>query len=92
MLAALLVLLSGCTGSGEAPRVREGIYASCGNYNFTIYKGLSAVASIRFYLTCEEPLPEGTEVRVDMDAEYSYVLEDINPETLTAADYPYSLY
>ena len=85
-----MVLFSGCGGYGEKPKVKNGIYASCGNYDFTIYRNLSTVVSIRFYLTCEDPLPEGTEIQIDMNADYSYVLQNITPETITSADYPYS--
>lgn len=91
-LAVLMVftLFSGC--KQESPWVKDGIYASCGNYDFTIYRGLSSVISIRFYLTCENPLPEGTTVHIDTSAEYDYVLQDITPESITTTDYPYGLY
>jgi len=91
-LALLLCALSGCTGKAGEVRAVDGIYASCGNYNFTIYRGLSPAVSIRFYLTCEKPLPENTEIQIDMEAEFGYEILDVTPKTLTQSDYPYGLY
>ena len=40
----------------------NGVYVTCENYDFTIYKGLSASCELHFMLMSEKPLPEGAQL------------------------------
>lgn len=92
ILMLTIMACLGCEKDTNSPRVINGIYASSGNYNFTIYKTLSTVVSIRLYLVCNDPLPQGVDVHIDMEAQYNYEIMDITPDYLTEVDYPYGLY
>ena len=69
---------------GEVHAV-NGVYATCGNYKYTIRA--TANASIQFYLVTEKPLPKDAAITVDTESSYWFKIVDKTPKQ-AYADYP----
>ena len=66
--------------SGEVPNVVNGVYATCENYDFTIYKGPVTQPMFEFYLVCEDALPsDATVVLNDVEADCPITFVEITP-------------
>jgi len=75
-------------GENTEQRVINGVYASCGNYVYTIRT--TANASIQFYLMTEKPLPADAAITVDTESEYRFWIKNKTPEHLRS-NYPIAL-
>lgn len=65
------------TASPDAEPPKNGIYATCGNYDIEI-SPLSNMAGIGFYVLSQEELPEDMEVVIDTIAPYEFHIEKID--------------
>lgn len=95
LLLSILPVFSGCgkmsdettaptmpTYSGEVPNVVNGVYATCENYDFTVYKRGMTKAEFIFYLVCENALPSDAAVVLnDVEADCPIEFVEITPRS-----------
>lgn len=82
----------------ELPNVQNGVYASCGNYYYTIYLNAPpepANEKIVFSLMTEKPLPEDAKIVTGLKAEGDVSRISIierTPKSMTMDDYEFAIW
>lgn len=55
------------TKLSDTPNTENGVFASCGNYYYTLYLGWTEEV-IKFYIITENPLPEGSKIQTNLQS------------------------
>lgn len=83
------------TMPAEVPNVQNGVYATCGNYYYTIYlKTTAANEQIKFFLMTEKPLPKDAKIVAGLKAEYPRGpnIFERTPDHLLMNEYEYAIW